>query len=409
MKVILKLLPLFLIYILLILLLANSRLEGDEIRFFQYAKNLAEGFYTSSDNPVFHNGPAYPMLLAPFVVLGAPILLMVFLNAFLLFFSVVFLYKTVCLFAKEKIATIAAYAFGLYYPMWRQLDALGSEPLAIFLICGFLYFFYLAFQEPGVNIKKLLWPSLFLGSLILTKFFFGNVATASLIFSLILYASTRRRKFLKMFLIMGMSFLIASPYLGYTYSKTGRLYYWSTNSGEVLYWVTSPVRQEYGQWFWDVDIKEGRIPNIDPRHHEFFSSITDTSFVKRNDILLEKAKEQIKAHPEIYLFRAFVVNPFRLFFDYPNSYKEQNLTIYFYMFYHMFLIVLGLFSLYPAWVNRRKIPIELYLLLGFILIYLGGSILVIVVPRYLVPAIPFMILWITYIYTNFVEVKVKGR
>jgi hypothetical protein len=410
MKTSLKLLPLLFLYVLIFIAMADSKLDGDEIRFYQYAINLTEGFYTSSENPVFHNGPAYPLFLAPFVALKVPVFLMIFMNVFFAFFGIVYFYKALLFFTKGKTAIWAAYALGLYYPFWRSLDSLSTEPLAFFFVCAFLYFTIKLFRIEKRSFSSVLWPALCLGGLILTKFFFGNVAMASLVFSLLIFFLSRKRQSLKFALVIGLGFILASPYLAYTYSKTGRLYYWSTNGGELLYWMSSPVNEEWGQWFWDMDVLENRIPGMNPIHQAFFSELAATSsHVERNDLFMKKATEQIKAQPEVYFFRAFVVSPLRLFFGYPNSYKEQNLTIYFYLLYHMFLIVLIVFSLYPAWVHRRSIPTELYLLILFILIYLGGTILVCCIPRYLIPAIPFMILWIAYVYSHFVTIKLSDK
>lgn len=401
-----KLFPLLGLYLLIIVVMADSKLGGDEIRFYQYAVNLTKGFYTTSDNPVFHNGPGYPLLLAPFVALNAPVFLMVLLNAFWAFFGLVFFYKLLLFFSKEQAAVGATYALGLYYPFWLSLYNLSTEPPAFFFICAFLYFSMKVFRSAKPGFLTFLWPALCLGGLILTKFFFGNVAVAGLIFSLLLFMLSKKKQALRFALIIGLGFLVASPYLGYTYSKTGRLYYWSTNGGELLYWMSTPVSKEYGQWFWDVDVLEERIPGMSPIHRAVFAEVAAvSSHVERNDVLFKMAREQIKDRPDLYFFRAFVVSPLRLFFGYPNSYKEQNLTIFFYMLYHMFLIVLLVFSLYPAWVHRRSIPSELYLFILFILIYLGGTILVCCIPRYLLPAIPFMILWITYVYSHLVKIK----
>jgi hypothetical protein len=226
------------------------------------------------------------------------------------------------------------------------------------------------------------------------------------VFSIFIFIFSKNLKALKFALILSLGFVVASPYLGYTYAKTGRFYYWGTNGGELLYWMSSPVKEEYGKWFSEIQVMEKSIPDMAPQHYDFFSSLTETSHIKRNDIFHQKAKEQIREHPEIYSFRVFIINPLRLFFGYPDSYKKQNLTIYFYILYHMFLIVIGVLSLYPAWKNWRKIPFELSLLVLFILIYLGGTILAGANPRYLIPAIPFIILWITFVYARFIEIKI---
>ena len=90
MKDLLKFFPLLLLYFFLVLTRGQSALFGDEIRYFAYAENLTQGFYTTPDNPNLINGPGYPLYLAAFVALNLPPLAPKMVSAVLFFFAIIF-------------------------------------------------------------------------------------------------------------------------------------------------------------------------------------------------------------------------------------------------------------------------------------------------------------------------------
>ena len=155
------------------------------------------------------------------------------------------------------------------------------------------------------------------------------------------------------------------------------------------------------------------MPRMDPSHKEIFSTFQtgeeenikeEINWTRRSDILLEKARENIRNNPMNYV-KNIIANTLRFFFGYPYSYQLQSLTMYFYLVMNSLILIPLLLSFYPAWINRQEIPIEILFVLLMGLIYIGGSVLVSAVPRYFHPAIPFLLLWSIYILNKYVNFK----
>ena len=120
---------------------------------------------------------------------------------------------------------------------------------------------------------------------------------------------------------------------------------------------------------------------------------------------MKYAKNNIKENPQIYLINLFT-NPLKLLFNFPKSYKYQSLEMYWYLFPHFSMLFGLLLSIYPAWINKNNIPIKLIILGIFFSIYFLGSCLVFAYARFLLTMIPFVILWIAYIISNYYQIKI---
>jgi hypothetical protein len=81
-------------------------------------------------------GPGYPILLAPFVLLKAPWVVIKLLNAVFLFGAMVYFYHAIRFYAPGKYLPHLSYLFGLYPPFLRFLGHMITETLAVFLISG---------------------------------------------------------------------------------------------------------------------------------------------------------------------------------------------------------------------------------------------------------------------------------
>ena len=76
---------LLIFFILLIRYFSGNSLKGDEYRFFGYAQYLLlEGKYAMDSDGLLWNGPGLPIIMAPFVYFGVPILQIRLLNALFL-------------------------------------------------------------------------------------------------------------------------------------------------------------------------------------------------------------------------------------------------------------------------------------------------------------------------------------
>ena len=218
-----KFLPLLLLYIIFVLLFAQDEYWGDEERYVIFATNLSNGYYASPDNLTLWNGPGYPIILLPFVLLKLPWLTAKLMNPLFLFLAVLIFYCMLQMYMKEKCAAFFAYLLGMYPPFMRYNHYLLTETFTTFLICCFLFYFCKMNQEEENKWDLLIVTSAFLGYLALTKIFFGYVLLAGLILFLILFLLKRRIIFKKAAIVYFLALIVCSPYLFYTYLLTGRL------------------------------------------------------------------------------------------------------------------------------------------------------------------------------------------
>lgn len=109
----LKLLPLFFLYLLLVSFHLSDSLEGDEVRYVAYAHNLSQGSYASPEKMELANGPGYPLILLPFVLLKIPWGAARMLNALFLFLAILYFFCTLRRYLKESQAFYAALILGL--------------------------------------------------------------------------------------------------------------------------------------------------------------------------------------------------------------------------------------------------------------------------------------------------------
>lgn len=400
-----KFLPLLVLYFAVIVLFTKDRLYGDEIRYLEYAENIVKGYYTTKENPNIANGPAYPLYLALFVRLKLPLIVPKLINGIWVFLAIILFYSSILLYASEKIATISAYFLGLHLPLLEWIPFNNTEAISIFLICALIYLVGILFKKDNGNTKNIILSGFVLGLLALTKMIFGYVIIFSLVFTVTLYLISRKNIFLKFAYIYTIGFIIMVPFFIHNYNLTGRYFYFGTNGGQQLYWMSSNYTWERGSWLGPGEVLEKQIPEMHPSHYEFYSKVTKLPWVEQNDRFLEKAKENIRSNPIDYL-KNILSNTTRLLFDYPYSFRTQTILVYKYIPWNTVLLMLFLISLYPAWLHRSFIPLEIYILMGFILVYIGGSMLLASVIRYFVPAVPFFLLWVSFVFQKFIRISI---
>ncbi len=406
MKTALRFLPLLAIYIITIIVFTNTELEGDEARYIWYAENLINGFYTESDDPYLRNGPGYPIFLMPFVALGLPYIFPALANAFCLYFAVLYLHQTLTKYVDVRSAFVSSFIFALYPVFFRWIPQLSPEALATLLICGAIYYFSHSYHDNKISTSKIILGGVFLGSLVLTKFLFGLVIFACCFTSLIVLLFKRIPYAIISSGILSIAILCCIPYLIYTYQLTGKTFYWGTNGGEQLYWMTSPYVGEWGNWQSKRRVLNNKLDGMNPNHLTFYQSINDLSNIERNEAFKKKAIEHLKVHPEKYLLH-YAANWSRIFFSYPLSFRNQSLLAYCYIVPNIFLLVFMIFSVYVVLIKRRRFPNELLLIWLFFLIYTGGTSLLSAKTRYLLPVIPAIFLWLTFIYSNYISVVLR--
>lgn len=375
----------FLLYASLSVLRHSDHLIWDEGRYLGYAENLTQGFYVSDADPDFVNGPGYPVVLMPFHSGPEMQRLARVLNAFFMAGAVLFVWFTVKAYAGRGWALGVAALTGLHPTLIWMGFALMTEPLSMFCVCGFVWAFCRALR--GAGWAGLVVAGLFLGWLILTRVFFGHVLTATtfVTLGLLLVCKPWRPVLRRALLVWAVAGAMCVPYLAYTQKKTGQVLCWSTNSGELLYWMTSHHDGENGHWFSTEDAQAH--PDVAPLHDAFYEAVLKKPVLEREAIFKEAAKANLKANPR-QVFYNWVCNLSRLAFGFPRSHQPEELRTVVLIFTNgpliLFAAGMGLLGLW-RW---RGLPAEIWLLVVFAAFYLGGSTLAPALPRYFVLMVP---------------------
>lgn len=407
-KAFLKLLPLLVLYVIYVLIFARNELHADEVRYFMYADNLVNGFYTTQEDPNLMNGPGYPLFLAAFLALDLPLIVPKLANALMAFLSVFLLYRSLVFYVPAKTAIFSAYVLGLYYPMFKWMRLMFSDVLSMFLLCCFIFLIIKLLRSKNFSFRNIIIPALLLAYLIWVKVFFALVVLTGIITALVYWVFVRKKIVVRWAAILVLGYLLATPWLVYTYQMTGRAWYWSSNGGEQLYWMSSHLDKEYGNWIESTSVLNRDFPDMDERHLMLYDSAYTMPWVERNDHFFHLAKENIKNDPAGYIYNV-VANAIRMVADGPNSYYDQSLRPYLFLFFDLLLLVPLALSIIPAWKNRQHLPFEIIALCFLILIYWGGSIFIASIQRYFIIIVPFILLWVTFVFSQFVQVSFQNR
>ena len=414
-------LPLLALYTLLILVLSPEAVDHDEWRYLMYAENILDGYYTDRSDPNLMNGPGYPAFLAIFLGLNFPPIVTKLANGALMFLAVVYLFEVLRFFISKTRAIVFAYGLGLYVPALIWMPLRITDCLSLFLICAVMCYIVRTLRAASWPVKDIIIGSLLLAWLILTKLFFGMLVLAFLFLAAVHYLFSRRSASLRYVMMLGLGWLVgAVPYLIYTHSLTGRWGYWSTNGGEQLYWMSSHLDREYGNWLTPDYVMLRKIDGIDASHLEFFDMaygkveclppvyLGDNCrpHVERNDLFIATAKERIRANPRGYLYN-YAASAVRLALGYPYSYRSQTLSTIPYLVFQLFYLVPLALSVIPAWRNRDSIPFEVRSLCSFTPLYWMIICLLTGTPRHFIPLVPFILVWLGFVCTRFVQISLE--
>src|SRR5262249_27283060 len=266
-KTLIRFLPLLLLYVTIVLLDRRQAFFGDEGGYLRFATNLTHGYYSPPGEVDLWWGPGYPIILVPFVLLKAPWVIIKLLNAFLLFFTVVYFYETIKLYTSSKYLLLFAYLFGLYLPFLRLLGYMLTETIAVFLISAITYHFCKSGELGSPAKKHQILAGFLLGYLALTKVFFGYAILTGLIIAGLVYLLKRSKVLRKAIVVCGIALAICLPYLLYTYSLTGKIFYWGNSGGLQLYSMSTPYQGEYGDWLFIEHVKPNKVS---AEHHLAF-------------------------------------------------------------------------------------------------------------------------------------------
>ena len=397
-KSFLKLLPILILYLLVFAAFAEKSLEwGDQSRYTMYAENLTRGFYAPKDTLRLDNGPGYPLLLMPFAYFKIPWIYAKMLNPVMMFLTTCFVFVILRNYTSEKMSLFFSYVFSLYPPFYAELQYLLTEPFVRLLVIVFALFMMKWFKTG--RYRYMFWAAVFCGFTALTKVFFGYVILAMLLLSLIL--ANRSLVCRRIVPVYGIGMLLCVPYLLYTYSLTGKVFYWAGTSGPNVYWFTNPCSDEFGDWKSEQEV--ATVPQL-YRHREFFEKLATADFMKQDEMLKKQALENIRNHPGKILYN-WVANVSRLFFNLPYSYKYQHPVQLLYLVPGALLLSAILFCIYPLVKLRRTLPPEIIHAVFVFSVFAAGHSIIYAQARFLCIIIPFVFIVIAYTVTNLVKVE----
>ena len=75
----------------------------------------------------------------------------------------------------------------------------------------------------------------------------------------------------------------------------------------------------------------------------------------------------------------------------------------------MFVVVLFILSMVPAVLRSRVVPVELWALLVFDFIAIGGSTLVVAQSRQFTPVVPALCVWSAFIYVRVLRIELRSE
>ena len=396
-----KLSPLLVLYLAVVFAAADSQLVGDEGRYVMYARNLLAGHYSPLDRVYIWNGPGYPLVLVPFLLLGVPLFAAKALNALLLFIAVLYFRRALADYLEPRHGLLASWALGLYPLLYSHVYLLLTESLTILLITGFAYHLTASIRPRCPGRSGVVLASLYLGFLALTKVIFGYVIVVGTALSLGIYLITRAPTARRSLIIGALALAACSPYLAYTYSITGKVFHWAEAGGLSFYGLSSPYEGEYGDYGYDAFAADPALL----RHHQgLLDHVAGMDEVARDEAFKAQAIANIKAHPGRFAAN-WVANVSRMMFDYPWSARKPDVpALYVVSYSNMFVFVLCCLCVYPTIRRWRQVPAEIRAVLGFGLISLGASSLVSAGPRQFLVLVPVLCLWICFTMARLLQV-----
>jgi 4-amino-4-deoxy-L-arabinose transferase-like glycosyltransferase len=409
----------FLLLLIIYVSLFPTADHGDEARYIMFANNLLHGFYSpAAPNINLTNGPGWPIILMPFVAMGAPLIAVKIANAFFYYLSIVFLFKALQQTVSLRITVIFSFFWACYYVAYQNIPYAHTETFTYLLISLLLFSFVKAFSKPGIRqVRRYIFLSgLILGYIVLTKVAFGFVLIFMLAGVILVWLSNRRSMdYRKGLFISLIALATISPYMIYIYQLTGRNLYWSTTAGSALYWASTPYKDEYGDW--KLELKQGpvhmgnfNIPGVEDslkaHHQKDYDEIYKYTGLEQDDAFKKIAFRNIRSHPLKYLQNCFY-NMGRLVFHYPFSQAVQRPTTLLVLPPNGIILTLILFCLVPTLKNWRRINYPLQFMLLFVFLYLGASTLVVAYVRMFTIIVPILLYWFAYIFQRTVRINLS--
>jgi 4-amino-4-deoxy-L-arabinose transferase-like glycosyltransferase len=377
------------IYVAVTYLTSGSLLDRtDEPGYLGFAERLTHGGYAVHGGaPVnfLWRGPGLPLLLAPFVAIDVPVEVLRLLGPVMLALAAYLLFRTLRLWADDRVALVGALAFGLYFPLWRTLPRLFTEPLVLALFTGSMLLFLRGARQTHGGHARVALAGLLLGFLVLVRVENGYAVLATLVLCAAWWLVDRRSAVArKGVLLAAVAFAVAVPWLVYTHHETGKWGYWGNSGGLSLYWMASPFPEDLGEPHTDTEV----AANADLAQHRPFFDALPTEPVARDEALRTSAKTQIREHPLRYV-RNVAANFSRLWIHWPYSFGQGTATLLLFAVPGTLLFAMVVASLVTLLRARTfdvtLVPFAIFSAVGFAIHLAAAG-----YPRSIWPLVPFM-------------------
>lgn len=413
--------PFLLTFIIYIITFSPTDITGgDTARYLLYAHNLIQGFFSPpAPNIWLINGPGYPIIIVPFLMLKLPLISIALMNAFFYYFSIILLFKALKELVSFPLTLTFSMAWACYCIAYQSLPYILTETFTYLLVTLMIYTIVKAFnhENQGIVNKYVILTGIIFGYIVLTKMIFGYVLMFMIAWCFLLWIINRTNiNYRKGLIISVIAVITTAPYLIYTHNLTGRIFYWGMGS-DSMYWMTTPYDAEYGDW--NVGLNQNplvsanyNIPGADStlraHHQEDFNEFYKYNGIDRDDAFKRLAFRNIKTHPLKYA-QNIVYNMGRLVFHYPFSQAIQKPRTLLVLPINGILLTLMIFSLVPTILNWRKFPMPLKFLLIIAFLYLGASTLATALVRMFTIIVPVLLIWIAYVLQNTMKINLKFK
>lgn len=384
--------PALVVYAVLAFDPAPEATGGDESRYLASARNILAGEYSTPNMRQLWNGPGYPVLLAAMLLLGASAQALHLMNAVLLYVSLILIHKALSLYTNSLWALLGTTAFAVYWPVFATIDLILTETLAIFLFAASVCFTCRCHADSRLRFTVL--ASVALASLALTKVILGYVLLAQLLVHGLLWLITRRRFAGRLFAVYAGAMVLCLPYLTYTYSITGRAFYWSTAGGSSLYWMSYPGPETTGEWKSSSTVAANpallKQHQLNLKGYDFARMTAD----EKDCTLRSIAVKNVINNPQKYL-QNWRINWLRMFFYFPFTRTQHVFSNCRADFPTAVAVCLFAFSIFTVCKDWRHVPLEVHSLLLLEGLYLGASSIASAYPRMFYVSIPVVIFYST--------------
>jgi hypothetical protein len=378
-------------YTNIIQLVEMPELTGDEGAYLNFADNLRHGFYTTSDTCNLWYGPGYPIFIFSIKLISNTISFEILRIVNVIFLLVSFCFNTFSfrIITQNKISLGDAGFLSFIILPW-SIDAIDFTRIHtesfVYLQISLIVFFFAKF----LNTKnpKLLVPLYFIfGYLAITKVVFIYVGL--LLFLLIGLVAFSKKIRLNRYILF--FFIPVLPWLAYTYSITGKVLYPGTSGGMQLYYMTSLNPNGEGDW---MSLGEGIKKSKEDSLVLKKVVVDGMNQLELDAYIKQIAVKNIKKEPFLYVKRLFL-NAGRLF-SYRLSRDKFSSIILSFRYNVIFgLVVFAFFVFMKNW--SQNIFNVNYVLLIFLLLYIGVSLLVSAYFRFFLIMLPIVMFYIIII------------